>query len=149
MTKPIFILNGPNLNRLGAREPAIYGRDTLDDIRAACEERAGSFGYGVDFRQSNAESELVDWVQTAGDEGAAIVINPAAYGHTSVALHDALKMVDAPVIEVHLSVPAAREEFRAHSYVTSVANGVVSGLGAMSYVLGVEAACRLAGQGSE
>ncbi len=144
MPNPIFILNGPNLNRLGVREPEIYGAETLDDIRAACADRAMAFGFNIEFRQTNHEGQLVDWVQEAADAAAALVINPAAYGHTSVALHDALKLVDAPIVEVHLSNPAARESFRRRNYVTRVADGTVSGFGATSYVLGVEAACRFA-----
>lgn len=143
MPKPIFILNGPNLNRLGRREPHIYGAQTLADIQAACVERARGFGFEVVFRQTNSEGGLVEDVHTAIEEASAVVINPAAYGHTSIALHDALKMVDAPVIEVHLSNPAAREPFRAVSYVSPAADGVISGLGLWSYVFGVEAACRL------
>jgi 3-dehydroquinate dehydratase-2 len=149
MPKPIFILNGPNLNRLGVREPAIYGADTLEDVRAACAERAMAFGFDIEFRQTNHEGQLVDWVQEAADSAAALVLNPAAYGHTSVALHDALKMVDAPVVEVHLSNPAARESFRRRSYVSSLAAGTISGFGPASYVLGIEAACRLAMERSE
>lgn len=148
MNNLIFILNGPNLNTLGVREPSVYGPDTLDGIRALCAEKAQAFGDSIEFRQTNHEGELVDWVQEAARRGQALVINPAAYGHTSIALHDALKLLSAPVIEVHLSQPAAREPFRAHSYVTSLAVGLISGLGALSYVLGVEAACRLAAQRS-
>lgn len=148
MSRPIYILNGPNLNKLGLREPAIYGTDTLDDVRAGCAERAMAFNYDIEFRQTNGEGELIDWVQEAAERCDGLVINPAGYGHTSVALHDALKLVEQPVIEVHLSQPAAREAFRARSLVTPVADGVVSGLGPLSYVLGVEAACRLAAQRS-
>lgn len=145
MAKPIFILNGPNLNRLGRREPEIYGAATLDDVRAACAARADRFGFTVDFRQTNQEGALIEHVHDAIDAGAGVVINPAAYGHTSVALYDALKMVDTPIIEVHLSNPLAREAFRATSYVTPLAAGVISGFGVLSYELGVEAACLLAG----
>lgn len=148
MPLPIFILNGPNLNRLGAREPDVYGRATLEDVRAACAERAMAFGYDIEFRQTNHEGELVDWVQEAAERGSALVINPAAFGHTSIALHDALRLLTAPIVEVHLSNPAAREAFRRRSYVGRLARGVVSGFGSLSYVLGVEAACRLAAEGS-
>lgn len=148
MPKPIFILNGPNLNRLGLREPAIYGRASLEDVRAACVARATKAGYDIDFRQTNDEGELVAWVQEAADKAAALVINPAAYGHTSVALLDALKLVEAPVVEVHLSNPAAREDFRHRTYVSMAANGVISGFGLTSYELGVEAAARLADERS-
>jgi 3-dehydroquinate dehydratase-2 len=144
MPKPIYVLSGPNLNLLGEREPEIYGRQTLEDVRAACEARAATFGRTVVFRQSNHEGELIDWIQEARREAAGLVLNAAGYGHTSVALHDALKLVDAPVIDCHLSNPAAREPFRHHSYVALAAKGAVSGFGAISYELAVEAACRLA-----
>jgi 3-dehydroquinate dehydratase-2 len=144
MPKPIYVLNGPNLNLLGEREPDIYGRETLGDVRAACEARAAAFGREVVFRQTNHEGELVDWIQEARTAAAGLVLNAAAYGHTSVALHDALKMLAAPVIDCHLSNPDAREAFRHHSYVALAAKGVVSGFGVISYELAVEAACRLA-----
>lgn len=144
MSKPIYILNGPNLNRLGAREPHIYGADSLEDVRAACEARARALGCDIDFRQTNMEGELVTWVQEAADAADALVINPAAYGHTSIALYDALKLVDAPIIEVHLSNVATREHFRRRSYVSPAAAGVITGLGIKGYELAVEAACRLA-----
>jgi 3-dehydroquinate dehydratase-2 len=144
MPKPIYVLSGPNLNLLGVREPDIYGRATLDEIRRACESRAAAKGREVVFRQSNHEGELIDWVQEARTAAAALVINAAGYGHTSVALHDALKTLAIPVIDCHLSNPAAREDFRHASYVATVATGVVSGFGAMSYELAVEAACGLA-----
>jgi 3-dehydroquinate dehydratase II len=144
MAKPIYVLNGPNLNLLGVREPHIYGTDTLDDVREACEARAHDFGRRVVFRQSNHEGELVDWVQEAREAAAALVINPAAYGHTSIALLDALKACGVPVVECHLSNPAAREDFRRSSYVSLAAVGGVQGFGAWGYELAVEAACRLA-----
>ena len=144
MAKPIYVLNGPNLNLLGVREPHIYGSDTLDDVREACEARAHDFGRRVVFRQSNHEGELVDWIQEAREAACALVINPAAYGHTSIALLDALKASALPVIECHLSNPAAREDFRRASYVSLAAHGVVQGFGALSYELAVEAAARLA-----
>ena len=144
MPKPIFVLSGPNLNLLGVREPDIYGRATLDEIRLACESRAAAKGREIVFRQSNHEGELIDWVQEARTAAAALVINAAGYGHTSVALHDALKTLAIPVIDCHLSNPAAREAFRHSSYVSTAATGVVSGFGAMSYELAVEAACGLA-----
>lgn len=146
MSKPIYVLNGPNLNLLGTREPEIYGSDTLDAIRARCEQRAKALGFAVVFRQTNHEGELIDWVQEAGREAAALVLNPAGYGHTSVALLDALKSVRAPIVECHLSNPARREEFRRFSYVSQAAAGVVSGFGAASYELAVEAAAGLAGR---
>lgn len=144
MSKPIYVLSGPNLNLLGEREPDIYGRATLADIEKLCEARAGAKGRQVVFRQSNHEGELIDWVQEARTKAAALVLNAAGFGHTSVALHDALKMLAVPVIDCHLSNPAAREAFRHHSYVAIAATGVVSGFGAMSYELAVEAACGLA-----
>ena len=143
-SKPLYVLNGPNLNLLGVREPEIYGRETLDDVRAACERRAAASGLAVVFRQTNHEGELIDWVQEARVEACALVLNPAGYGHTSVALLDALKSVGVPVVECHLSNPAAREGFRRRSYVSEAARGVVAGFGAASYELAVEAAARLA-----
>ena len=144
MSKPIYVLSGPNLNLLGEREPEIYGHASLEDIRRLCEARAAAKGRQVVFRQSNHEGELIDWVQEARMEGAAVVINAAGYGHTSVALHDALRTLSIPVIDCHLSNPAAREEFRRASFVSLVAAGVVSGFGPASYELAVEAACGLA-----
>jgi len=143
MAKPLYVLNGPNLNRLGSREPEIYGSDTLADLQIACERRAAPVP--VVFRQSNHEGELIDWIHEAGDQGCALVINPAAYGHTSVGLHDAVRAVAIPVVECHLSNPAAREAFRQVSLVSPAATGVVSGFGPASYELAVEAALRLAG----
>jgi len=145
MSKPIYVLSGPNLNLLGVREPEIYGRDTLADVQARCESRAKKAGLGVVFRQSNHEGELIDWVQEAREKGCALVINPAGYGHTSVALLDALKTLSIPVIECHLSNPAAREDFRRKTYVSLAATGVVSGFGAASYELAIEAATGLVG----
>jgi 3-dehydroquinate dehydratase-2 len=143
MSKPIYVLSGPNLNLLGAREPEIYGHQTLEDVQRLCEARASALGCTVVFRQSNHEGELIDWIQEARESACAIVINPAGYGHTSVAIMDALKMVAIPVIECHLSNPAAREAFRHHTYVSLAATGVVSGFGAASYELAVEAAAGL------
>lgn len=144
MSKPIYVLSGPNLNLLGAREPEIYGRDTLEDVRQRCEARAKTLGREIVFRQSNHEGQLIDWIQEAREKGSAIVINPAGYGHTSIAILDALKAAELPVVECHLSNPAAREEFRRHTYVSLAATGVVSGFGAASYELAVEAAAGLA-----
>lgn len=143
MSKPIYVLSGPNLNLLGAREPQIYGKETLDDVRAACERRAASLGRTIEFRQSNHEGVLIDWVQEARTAASALIINPAGYGHTSIALLDALKTLEIPVVECHLSNPAARESFRHHTYVSLAATGLVSGFGVMSYELAVEAAARL------
>jgi 3-dehydroquinate dehydratase-2 len=139
MSKPIFVLNGPNLNLLGVREPHIYGHETLDDVRARCEVRAAALGLEVVFRQTNHEGELIDWVQSARTEACGLVLNPAGYGHTSVALLDALKSLSIPVVECHLSNPAARESFRHHSYVSLAATGVVCGFGPAGYELAIEA----------
>ena len=144
MPKPIHVLNGPNLNLLGSREPHIYGTTTLDEIKRLCEARATALGHTVVFRQTNHEGELIDWVQEARTEACALVLNPAGYGHTSVALLDALSTVAAPVIECHLSNPHAREAFRHASYVSPVAKGVIMGFGAGSYDLAIDAAIRLA-----
>lgn len=135
----IAILNGPNLNLLGSREPEIYGTTTLADIEAMCREAAAKHGFALDFKQTNHEGQLIDWVQEAGEEAAGIIINAAGYTHTSVALHDALKAVKIPVIEVHISDPKAREAFRHHSYIESVAKKSIVGQGAKGYVLAIEA----------
>lgn len=142
-TKSIMVLNGPNLNMLGVREPEIYGTTTLDDIHNACDELAGDLGMSVDFRQSNHEGELVTWIQEARDASAGIIINAAAYTHTSVAIADALKMADIPVIEVHLSNIHKRERFRHRSFISGVADGMICGLGAESYTLALRAMSRL------
>jgi 3-dehydroquinate dehydratase-2 len=144
MSKPIYVLNGPNLNLLGEREPEIYGHATLADIKGLCEAMAAAHGRRVVFRQSNREGELIDWVQEARNEACAVVINPAGYGHTSISLLDALKTLSIPVVECHLSNPAAREDFRRTTFVSLAATGVVSGFGPKSYELAVEAACGLA-----
>ncbi|HXV00279.1 MAG TPA: type II 3-dehydroquinate dehydratase [Caulobacteraceae bacterium] len=143
MSKPIYVLSGPNLNLLGVREPDIYGEETLEDVRALVEARARARGAAIVFRQTNHEGELIDWVQEAREGARALIINPAGYGHTSIALLDALKTLDIPIVECHLSNPAAREGFRRRSYVALAATGVVSGFGAASYELAVEAACDL------
>ena len=143
-TPVLYVLNGPNLNLLGTREPDLYGHETLADVQALCERAAD--GARVVFRQTNHEGELIDWVQEARTEASALVLNPAGYGHTSVALLDALRTLTIPVIECHLSNPAARERFRHRSYVSPVAAGVVSGFGSFSYELAVKAALRLARQ---
>jgi 3-dehydroquinate dehydratase-2 len=143
MPKPIYMLSGPNLNLLGSREPHIYGTTTLVDIESACAARAAALGHTIVFRQTNHEGELIDWVQEARDAASALVLNPAGYGHTSIALLDALKMLSIPIIECHLSNPAAREDFRHSTYVSLAATGVVSGFGAHSYELALEAAAGL------
>lgn len=131
--KTILILNGPNLNMLGVREPAIYGRETLSDIEKLCRETAASAGFDIDFRQSNHEGELVTWIQESREKIDGLIINAAGYTHTSVAIHDALKLLEVPVVEVHLSDPQQRESFRHLSYVTPVAAKVIKGLGAKGY----------------
>ncbi|OYY72651.1 type II 3-dehydroquinate dehydratase [Sphingomonas sp. 28-63-12] len=143
MTATIFVLNGPNLNMLGVREPEIYGRDTLDDIAGMLEDRARDLDLVIDMRQSNHEGHLVDWLQEAQAVGAkAVILNAAAYTHRSLALHDAIKAITTPVIEVHLSNPHAREEFRHVSLVGQAARGTIAGFGALSYLLALEAAAR-------
>jgi 3-dehydroquinate dehydratase II len=147
MSKPIFVLSGPNLNLLGVREPHIYGKETLDDVRRRCEARAAALGHAVEFRQSNHEGVLIDWIQEARTAALGLVLNPAGYGHTSIALLDALKALEIPVIECHLSNPAAREPFRRHSYVSLAATGVIAGFGPASYELAIEAIANLASGG--
>jgi 3-dehydroquinate dehydratase-2 len=137
--KTVFILNGPNLNLLGAREPAIYGRDTLGDIEAAATAKAGALGLMVAFRQSNNEGTLIDWVQEADAKAAGLIINPGGYTHTSVALLDALAAASIPKIELHLSNIHAREAFRRQSITATAADGVIMGFGAAGYSLALEA----------
>jgi 3-dehydroquinate dehydratase-2 len=140
----IFVLNGPNLNLLGTREPEIYGTDTLDDIAGRLEDRARELGLRIDMRQSNHEGHLIDWLHEANAEGAhAVILNAGAFTHSSIALHDAIKATTVPVIEVHLSNPQAREPFRRHSYVAPVARGTIAGFGALGYELALDAAARL------
>ena len=143
MTATVFVLNGPNLNLLGLREPEVYGSDTLADIEDRVTARAKTLGLAIDFRQTNVEGQLVDWIQEARTKAKGIIINPAAYTHTSVALHDALKAVGIPAIEVHLSNTHAREEFRHHSYVSPVARGIVVGFGAYGYELALDGLSRI------
>lgn len=145
MSKPIYVLGGPNLNLLGTREPEIYGSDTLDDIHARLRQLVGDLSLVT--RQTNSEGELVTWVQEASREGSALILNAGAYTHTSIALHDALRACTVPVIEVHLSNPAAREAFRHVNYVAPAANATIAGLGALGYELALEAAKSLSGQG--
>lgn len=140
----IFVLNGPNLNLLGLREPEIYGSDTLDDIADRLEDRAQTLGLSIDMRQSNHEGHLVDWLHEAQATGAkAVLLNAGAYTHTSVALLDAIRAITTPVIEVHLSNPHTREEFRHVSFVGRAAKGTICGFGATSYLLALEAAAQL------
>ena len=139
----IFVLNGPNLNMLGTREPEIYGTTTLDDIAAMLEDRALELGLAIEMRQSNHEGHLVDWIQEAHlSDAKAVIINPGAFTHTSVALYDAIKGVTIPVIAVHLSNPHAREAFRHKSFVGQAAKGTIAGFGAQSYMLALDAAAR-------
>lgn len=139
MPKPIYVLNGPNLNLLGTREPEIYGRQTLADVARVTEERAAALGLSCDFRQSNLEGELVNWVQEARENADGILMNAGGFSHTSVALLDALQAADVPIIEVHLSNIFRREDYRHHSYVSKAAIGVICGLGAQGYALAMEA----------
>ncbi|MET9497500.1 type II 3-dehydroquinate dehydratase [Streptomyces sp. NPDC006552] len=148
-TAPILVLNGPNLNLLGKRQPEIYGRDTLADVEALCVRTAAAHGATVDFRQSNHEGELVDWIHEARENHVGIVINPAAYSHTSVAVLDALNTCDGlPVVEVHISNIHQREAFRHHSYVSLRADGVIAGCGVQGYAFGVERVASLAAAGA-
>jgi len=135
----VVILNGPNLNMLGSREPSLYGAETLEDIRALCEKIASSLSIKPEFRQSNHEGELVTWIQEAGKSAKGLIINPAGFGHTSVALMDALLAISVPAIEVHLSNIYKREEFRHHTYTSRAVKGVISGFGSQSYVLALHA----------
>ena len=137
--KPIYILNGPNLNLLGEREPEVYGHTRLEDIKTQLVSRAKSHNLEIIFRQSNHAGELIEWIHEARLQASALILNPAAFGHTSVALHDALKTLRIPIIECHLSNPMARESFRHHSYVSALATGIISGFGAKSYDLALEA----------
>ena len=140
----IYVLNGPNLNLLGLREPETYGTDTLDDIAGRIEDRAKALGVTVEIRQSNHEGHLIDWLQEARLRSAkAVILNAGGFTHTSVALHDAVKAIGLPVIEVHLSNPQARESFRHRSHIAAVARGTITGLGGMGYELALDAAVRL------
>tara|TARA_A100001391_G_scaffold7621_2_gene4776 strand:+ start:29643 stop:30077 length:435 start_codon:yes stop_codon:yes gene_type:complete len=144
MTQTIYVLNGPNLNLLGMREPEIYGSDTLDDVAARLDERASALDLAIEMRQSNHEGHLVDWLHEAQADGAkAVILNAGAYTHTSLALYDAIRSITTPVIEVHISNPAAREAFRHHSYVGMAAKGAITGMGVYGYELALEAAARL------
>jgi 3-dehydroquinate dehydratase-2 len=143
--KPIFILNGPNLNLLGAREPQIYGHQTLGDVENACAARASALGATIDFRQTNHEGDFITWLHEARTIARAVIVNPGAWTHTSVALLDALKALDIPSIEVHLSNPAQRESFRHVSFAALAVKGSIAGLGAMGYLLAIEAAVTLSG----
>lgn len=143
MTKTVFVLNGPNLNLLGRREPEIYGSETLDDIAERMNEHSKGLDLALDIRQSNHEGHLVDWLHEAGEVASAVIINPGAYSHTSVALRDAVAALSVPVIEVHLSNIHARERFRRKSLVAQVAHGSITGFGAFGYLLALDAAAHL------
>ena len=143
-TNTIYVLNGPNLNLLGLREPEIYGSETLDDIAGMLEDRGRELGLTIDMRQSNHEGHLVDWLHEAQAEGVkAVLLNAGAYTHTSIALLDAIRSITTPVIEVHISDPTKREEFRHHSYVAIAAKTTVQGLGAKGYIVALDAAAQL------
>jgi len=143
VSRSILVINGPNLNQLGQREPHIYGRTTLDEIKTATTARGKSVDLDIDFRQSNSEAEIIGWIQAARGKSAGLIINGAGYTHTSVAIMDALLSVDQPVIEVHLSNLFKREEFRHHSYISQAATGMICGLGAQGYLLAVDAMAEL------
>jgi 3-dehydroquinate dehydratase-2 len=137
--KPVFVINGPNLNMLGLREPDVYGHETLAGLEERCRTKAKALGVEISFRQSNLEGELVTWIQEARSAASGLILNAGAYTHTSVAIHDALRIAELPLIEVHLSNIYKREPFRHHSYVSSVANGVLCGLGGHGYELALDA----------
>ncbi|MBB3978069.1 3-dehydroquinate dehydratase-2 [Rhizobium azooxidifex] len=139
MASTIFVLNGPNLNALGKREPGIYGGHTLADIEVLCRAEGERIGFDIDFRQSNHEGTLVDWIHEAGDTAAGIAINAGAYTHTSLALHDAIKAIRIPVVELHISNVHAREEFRHKSMIAPAVKGVICGFGEHSYILALHA----------
>src|SRR4051794_30169123 len=143
MSRIVYVLNGPNLNLLGKRQPAIYGHETLADVEAECRKVGAELKLEIEFRQSNAEFQLIDWIHEARERAGGIVINPAAFTHTSVALLDALATCEFPIIEVHISNVHRREAFRHHSYVSTVASGVIAGFGTQGYPLGLQRLARL------
>ncbi len=145
MSRLVFVLNGPNLNLLGKRQPHIYGHETLADVEAQCRAAAAAHGLSLRFHQSNREYEIIDWIHEARETAGGMVINPAAFTHTSVAILDALHTFEPPVIEVHISNVHKREAFRHHSYVSLRADGVIAGLGTQGYTLAVERLARLIG----
>ncbi|MGL6212166.1 MAG: type II 3-dehydroquinate dehydratase [Paracoccaceae bacterium] len=145
MIKPVYLLNGPNLNLLGQRQPEIYGADTLDDVEAACTALAGELGLTLRVHQSNHEGVLVDLIQEARLQGAGVIVNPGAYSHTSIAILDALNAFDGPVLEVHISNIHKREGFRHHSFVSSRADGVIAGFGVEGYLLALRRMASLLG----
>ncbi|MCW1841032.1 type II 3-dehydroquinate dehydratase [Prosthecomicrobium hirschii] len=143
MSRLVFVLNGPNLNLLGKRQPHIYGYETLADIEAECRRVGAELGLDIRFHQSNAEHQIIDWIHEAREIAAGIVINPAAYTHTSVAILDALSTCEFPIIEVHISNVHKRESFRHHSYVSLVASGVIAGFGTQGYPLALQRLAKL------
>ena len=147
--KPIFVLNGPNLNLLGIREPETYGRETLQDIKKLCVAHGARLGLSIEFRQSNVEGDLVNWIQEARTASSGIVLNAAAYTHTSIAIQDAIKSCGLPVVEVHLSNVYKREPFRHKSFVSAVAAGVICGFGSQGYELALDALARLVNPASK
>lgn len=149
MPATIFVLNGPNLNLLGQREPEIYGADTLADVEQRCKTRAAELGLAIDFRQSNHEGELVTWLQEARASASGVVLNAAGYTHTSVAIRDAVLACEKPVIEVHLSNPYSREEFRQHSFISDIAAGVICGLAGKGYELALDALADICGPSTD
>ncbi|MEC7489795.1 MAG: type II 3-dehydroquinate dehydratase [Pseudomonadota bacterium] len=138
-TLRIIIINGPNLNMLGVREPEIYGHKSLEEIQASCVQHAATLGVNIDFRQSNSEAEIIDWIHGARDTAGGIVINPAAFTHTSIAILDALAVTGLPIVEIHISNIFKRESFRQHSYISAGATGIISGFGARGYLLAIDA----------
>jgi 3-dehydroquinate dehydratase-2 len=145
VTKPIFILNGPNLNLLGQRQPEVYGKATLEDVAEGCASVAEELGLTIRFHQSNHEGQIIDWIHQARSDGAGIIINPAAFTHTSIALFDALSAFDGPVLEVHISNIHRRETFRHHSFVSPRADGVIAGFGTEGYLLALRRMATLLG----
>jgi 3-dehydroquinate dehydratase-2 len=143
--KPIFFLNGPNLNLLGQRQPEVYGKATLEDVAEGCASLAEELGLTIRFHQSNHEGQIIDWIHQARSDGAGIIINPAAYTHTSIALFDALSAFDGPVLEVHISNIHRRETFRHHSFVSPRADGVIAGFGTEGYLLALRRMATLLG----
>jgi 3-dehydroquinate dehydratase-2 len=146
MSRTIYLLNGPNLNLLGAREPHIYGSETLAEVEASCQSLAGTLRLQLECRQSNAEHDLINWIQEARERAAGIIINPAALTHTSVAILDALSACEVPIIEVHISNIHRREAFRHHSYVSKVASGVIAGFGTQGYLFALQRIAQLIGE---
>lgn len=142
-SNPVYVLNGPNLNLLGRREPKIYGRQTLGDVEAAATAKARTLGLTLEFRQTNCEGKLVDWIHDASSQALAVILNAGGYSHTSVAILDACRALNCPLVEVHLSNPFAREGFRRHSFVSEASNGVICGFGATSYLLALDAIAHL------